>query len=168
MLGDFMPPNWWYGLCMVVVALFLFFTPNWWNFYKRANIWGRKQTREAENSLERNQLPEKIYTARTAGEIFDAIRNLTDTNVTKFAEPHIGKWLRVQNVIRNMSENENFINVILGIRFEPMPCLRFSKEKWGEMLETMDKGDHLAAEGRIVKLTQMALYLDDCEILKSS
>ena len=97
--------------------------------------------------------------------MLNAIKGMTDINATKYAEPHIGKWLRVQNVIRNMYETELTIDVMLGKGLDPILFLRFSKEEWGAKLETMEIGDRLAAEGRITKLEWIALYLDECEIV---
>ena len=97
--------------------------------------------------------------------MLNAVMGMTDINATKYAEPLIGKWLRVQNVIRNMSETEHFIDVMLGRPLDPIPYLRFSKEEWGAKLETMEIGDRLAAEGRITNLEKMMLNLDKCEIV---
>ena len=158
-------PDWTYGVAMVFVALILFFAPNWWGYVIGKKVDDPKQTRETKGPFEQSRPSEKIFTARKAGEMLKAIMDMTDINATKYAEPHIGKWLRVQNVIRNMSETEHFINVMLGRQLDPILYLRFSKEEWGAKLETMDIGDRLAAEGRITNLENMVLYLDECEIV---
>ncbi len=52
-----------------------------------------------------NREPEKrIYTQRTAAEIFAAIENMTGVEIDRFAEPHIGKWIRVQSVVRDITQ----------------------------------------------------------------
>ena len=158
-------PDWTPGVAMVVAALILFFAPNWWGFLKGKKVEDPKQTRETKGPFEQSRQSEKVFTARKAGEMLNAIMGTTDINATKYAEPHIGKWLRVQNVIRNMSETEHFIEVMLGSRLDPILYLRFSREEWGAKLETMEIGDRLAAEGRITKLITMMLYLDKCEIV---
>ena len=108
---------------------------------------------------------ERIHTARTAGEIFHSIIKLSDIGVDKYAQPHIGKWIRIQSVIRNMSQDEQFVYVMLGKWFDPMPVLRFARSKWSPALETMDVGDRLAAEGKITKIEHLTMYLDVCEIV---
>ena len=109
----------------------------------------------------------KVYTARSAGEIFEAIGSLTSLRLENYARPHIGKWLRVQSVIRdiNVSNDGNFVYVMLGRRLEPMPYLRFERSRWGGRLETMDAGDVLATEGEITHIEHSTLYLDNCEIV---
>ena len=65
-----------------------------------------------------------------------------------------------------MSENEEFLYAFIGTqKFGPLAYLAFRKAKWEPYLETMDKGDRLAANGRIVKLDYTGIYLDDCEIV---
>lgn len=106
----------------------------------------------------------RVYTQRTAPEIFAAIQNMTDVEVERFAEPHIGKWLRVQSVVRNISQTDGFYYVMLGKWFDPMPYLAFAKDKWSS-IGTMTQGHRLAAEGQIFKIEHRTLYLDCCEIL---
>ena len=47
--------------------------------------------------------PKKIYTERTAGEIFSAVGELTDMEMRRFAQLHLGKWIRVQSVVRDIT-----------------------------------------------------------------
>ena len=109
---------------------------------------------------------QRIYTKRTVGGLLKAARNLTDVDVAKFAEPYLGKWIRVQSTIRNISQDDNFYYVLLGKWFEPTPCLTFDKNKWGGNIEMMGQGERLAAMGRITKIDQLALYMDRCDIIE--
>ena len=113
-----------------------------------------------------DRLGEKIYTARKIEELLAPIKDMSSLQIQRHVAPHIGKWLRAQSVIRDMSENDNFLYAHVGTaKFGPLAYLAFRKQKWARHLETMDRGDRLAAEGRIVKLNFMGIYLDDCALV---
>ena len=113
-----------------------------------------------------NREPEKrIYTQRTAAQIFADIKNMTEVQIERFAEPHIGKWIRVQSVVQEISQNDRFFYVALGKWFEPVPYLAFEKARWPS-IETIGRGDRIAAEGQIHKIAKMVLSLDRCELVE--
>ncbi len=113
-----------------------------------------------------NREPEKrIYTQRTAAEIFAAIENMTELQIERFVQPHIGKWIRVQSVVRDISQKGGFFYVMLGKRFDPVLYLAFEKARCPS-IETMVKGDRIAAEGQIHTIENMTLYLDRCELVE--
>ena len=113
-----------------------------------------------------NREPEKrIPTQRTVAEIFAAIENMTGAQIERFAEPHIGKWIRVQSVVRDITQHDGFFYVMLGKRFDPVLYLAFSKARWSR-IETMVQGDRIAAEGQIHEIEVFALYLDRCELVE--
>ncbi len=113
-----------------------------------------------------NREPEKrIYTQRTATEIFAAIENMTGVEIDRFAQPHIGKWIRVQSVVRNITQSDRFFYVMLGKKFDPILSLAFSKARWSR-IETMVQGDRIAAEGQIHEIDEFSLRLDHCELVE--
>ena len=62
-----------------------------------------------------------------------------------------------------MNENEEFLYAYIGKqKFGPLAYLAFRKAKWEAHFETKERGDRIAAEGRIVDLEYMGIYLDDC------
>ena len=134
---------------------------------QRLLLWACRQLRSALRPDELVQPMEKIFTARMAGEIFSAVtaKNMTSVEVENYARLHIGKWIRIQNVVRDISQNEDYFFVMLGKLFEPMPFLIFSKAKWEGHIETMKQGDRIATEGRIIKIGRMDMELDCCEIV---
>ncbi len=127
--------------------------------------WIRKRFHSIPEADQQIKPVKRIYTARTVDEMFAAIKNMTDIEVERFAQPHIGKWIRVQSVIRNMQSDDNFFYVMLGKSLDPMPYLRFTREKWGSSLETMTQGDRLATEGKITGLDHLTLDMDSCAIV---
>ena len=75
---------------------------------------------------------ERIYTARVPADILGQLKNWTTTmDMQQFAQRHVGKWIQVQNTIRDIGINRNTIFVIVGKqKFSPVIHLAFSREKW--------------------------------------
>ena len=48
----------------------------------------------------------------------------------------------------------------------PVAVAAFSKTHWGAHIEAMRRGDPIAAEGKIVKVDHLAIYLDNCAIVE--
>ena len=108
----------------------------------------------------------KIYTQRTVAEIFSTVRKMTSIRAEDYARIHIAKWIRVQNKISNISEYGDFIVVYLAKDLGPMVILKFKKSEWESTLETMDKGDTLAAEGKIEEIESIRMHLVNCSIVE--
>ena len=130
-------------------------------------IWQKfgKKASATSNELEDSPL-EKIYTRWTAAEIFADIQNGTILQAEGKIKLHIGKWLRVHDVVSNVSANENYIYVYLGRKFQPVVCLSFDRKQWEPKIETIRKGESLTAEGRITGIELVAMYLDNCTIVE--
>ena len=111
-----------------------------------------------------HQAEKRVYTQRTASELFAATRDLTDVQIKRYSEPHVGKWIRIQGQVRNITQNEDFYYVMIGRMFDPVPYLCFFKPNW-PTIETMSRGDRIAAEGVIHKIEKMILYVDRCELV---
>ena len=109
----------------------------------------------------------RIYTARAPAEILDRLKDWTTTlDMKQFAQRHVGKWIRVQNTIRDIDVNGSTIFFVVGrAKFAPVVHLAFSREKWQSHLESMDRGDRIAAEGIIANIEYPAMYLNDCELV---
>ena len=130
----------------------------------------RIQTRETDGSAEPEKKPielGRIYTQRSAVEILTAVRELTSVEVEQYARPHLGKWIRMQSIIKNISfYGDDKVCVTLGHWFDPRLMLIFAKNEWWSRLETMNKGDRLAAVEMISRIGSNDLDLDQCEIVK--
>ncbi len=108
---------------------------------------------------------ERIYTTKTAGDLFSSVSDLTELEMQRFVQPHIGKWIRVQSVVQDMRTEGDFVVVWIGQKFDPTSVLWFEKDAWLARLETMSLGHNLAACGRIQKIGLIAMTLVDCEIV---
>ena len=131
---------------------------------QRVLNWFMNHRDQAESHQQAESDEPKIYTARTAGEIFSAVENLTGIGTEKFAQPHLGKWIRVQSVVKDIYPVGNYFLVLIGEGFLTV-LLSFAKEKWPS-IETMTKGDRLAAEGKIRRIQNTVIDLDCCEIVE--
>ena len=108
---------------------------------------------------------ERIFTKRSAGELFASAVEMTELQMEHFVKPHIGKWIRVQSFIQDMRTEGAFVTVWIGGKFEPTPILQFQKDVWLGHLETMRRGEILAACGKIQSVGLMTMVLVDCEIV---
>ena len=89
---------------------------------------------------------EKVYTARSAADLFEAVNTRTSANAAKYIQPHIGKWIKIQNTVKDISEDEHYFYVHLGKWFDPTPYLQFEKnsgdqksKRWIEVIASLRK-----------------------------
>ena len=155
-------PAWVWPTVSVVclVSAGLLYTPE----IKRLVLGNRSQTTAPSPSSEVGQ-EERVFTERTAGELLASVIDLTEIQIERFAEPHIGKWIRVQSDVQDMSQDNSFLYVRLGVRLGLTILLQFEKGIWAARLETMSRGDTLAACGKIWKIGLLGIVLTDCEIV---
>lgn len=108
----------------------------------------------------------KVYTASTVSEILAPIGDLTSLGIQRHVEPHIGKWIPVQSTVKDISADDRFFRVTVGKnKFSPDVFLLFERDKWGPLLETMDRGKRVAAEGKIHDVDYFGMQLVDCDIV---
>ena len=130
-------------------------------FLSKATAKKRKQDTKTSPAVQ----PEKrVYTQRTAVELFAAIENMTLLQIQSFIKPHVGKWIRVQSMVQEITQSDSHYYVRLGRWLDPSPHLAFYKLDW-PTIETMSKGERIAAVGEINGIDQMTLYLDHCELV---
>ena len=111
---------------------------------------------------------ERVYTLRIADEIFREFHDRTDMQAQRAVNGYLGKWLRVVEVIGNISEYEGTITVTLSRQQYDDVFLVFSKDRWQDILETVRDGDTIKAEGRIRSIGRYTMFLCDCEVTELS
>ena len=72
-----------------------------------------------------------------------------------------------KNIVSNIYCEEKVFGVLLGREMTPIVYLEFSRKEWPS-IETMTRGDRLAAEGKIRRIDQHAMFMDCCEIVEQS
>ena len=109
-----------------------------------------------------------------SGEVAEIIDSLERIPLTQLAleraiQPHIGKRLKVQVIIGDISLSLIWVVVRLGWVVGPSIVLRFSDLEWGERLETMDAGHAISAEGRITSITRplgaIEIRMENCALV---
>ena len=116
---------------------------------------------------------DRVYSARTIDEIYDAIDGLNSMQADRFTQPFIGKWIRVRGIISDIykySHGSKKIGVALRLTQEPSLnspgiILFFVKTTWLPTLETMDSGDSIHVEGKIEAIDRYSMYIENCEII---
>ena len=104
-------------------------------------------------------------------EIIDSLERIPRTQLAleRAIQPHIGKRLKVQGIIGNISLSLIWVVVRLGWVVGPSIVLRFSDSEWGERLETMDAGHAISAEGRITSITRLLgaieIRMENCALV---
>ena len=158
--------TWDYGLVIAGLVMFLYASfPSIRRLFERSDKRDKMQENQ-KNRLDSAVEPEKIFTQRTVGEIFEATKELTSVDVERYAKPHLGKWIRVQSVIKNISVyNNSEVSIMLGRWFDPRLTVIFNKDKWWSRLETMNNKDRLAVVGKIHKIESHTVILNECEIV---
>ena len=136
-------------------------TSEWWwpRIVKHVRKEGKQQPTKKQTS------DQKAYTRRTTREIFEEFKNRTDMQAALLVQSYVGKWVKVNDVVRNVSDDTSRISVIVGKRLTPPVVLVFDKSQWQPFLETLAVGDRIKAEGQVEKVERMAIYLCDCRIL---
>ena len=129
-------------------------------------------TAEVEQDVDRPRLlpsasasPNKIYTMRTIEEISEEFNNRTDMQANKIVSKHIGKWIKIQEEVSNVSEHKDEITVAIHRSVTRTIYLDFDKKDWKEYLETMRKGDRIIAEGKITGINRLWIGVSNCEVI---
>ena len=106
------------------------------------------------------------YTIRTPDEILHEFDNRTDIQGERAVQAYIGKWLRLEGTVSNVRDSigGDTISVLLDNELIGI-ILRFGKTRWLSDVETIAKGDKIAADGQIADVERRFMGLDHCEVL---
>ena len=107
---------------------------------------------------------DKAYVMWTVDEIFESMKDCTNIQVANIARLHIGRWLRVDDKVANVSELRKEIDIHVYKGFGKHIHLAFDKNLWKTRLETLRIGDSIIAEGKIKTIDEQSIGLEDCEI----
>ena len=110
------------------------------------------------------------YTLRTPDEIFHDFDNRTDLQAERAVQAYIGKWLRLEGMVYNVKDSINGDTISVWLDTESMIgiVLHFRKARWLRDLETIVKGDKIAAEGQIAHVERRLMSIDHCEVIEIS
>ncbi|MDE2802629.1 MAG: hypothetical protein OXK21_07095 [Chloroflexota bacterium] len=108
----------------------------------------------------------RIYSPRTPAELVRAIQGMTEIAAERVMEPHLGQWLRVSVVVSDVSSRSGNISVYAsGNDSQPNLHLYFVARDWSSRLIVLNPGDTIRAEGKIARVTDSSLRLEECELV---
>lgn len=124
------------------------------------------------SSVEALSPESRVYTPRTASEIFESIHELTSLETERFTRPYIGMWLRIEGDILNVYGHTDIVSLsvetpeiqdkYLGMK---QISLCFDKGQWLQHFETAKKGDSVLAVGKFKTIDRWEIVLEDCELI---
>ena len=111
----------------------------------------------------------RIYTVRKSEDLIKSVTGLTSIEADRVVEPHIGKWLKVEGSINDISLSkfsEDFYYILnIGHPLDRTHVVLFFEKSWGPTIETMQRGDWISAEGKINSIDNRSIMLKQCELL---
>ena len=108
---------------------------------------------------------DRVYTNRTLGEIFNSIQDCTSMQINSIVRPHIGKWLKVNYIVKDVQEYSDEISISVEGSIDKGIFLRFQKKLWKATLETVKEGDRLIAEGTIGKIDKHSIRVTTVRLI---
>jgi hypothetical protein len=121
------------------------------------------------SSRDRIFVPEGVNT--------EFLRNLyeeghTNLQADKLAQAYIGKWIRVQGSVSNVSKIGEKVSVLIKGGHSPfdadyLTALWLSFEADHERLEMLRSGDTVTAIGKIDRFGKFDVHLEECELVKA-
>ena len=160
--------EWWNFVFLAIASLSLLYaTSGFWLPYLVAEKSVEEIPKNYPNPLQAN---DRNFTEKSAREIFNDLDDLTSMKEEERAKFYMGKWLRVQGVIDDISQYE----AVVTIRFSAKRLsfrsvdMAFSDESTCARLRTLDKGDRLAVIGKITYANSLSIELTDCELVENS
>ena len=119
--------------------------------------------------LQGSKPADRVFLQRTANELVEQVRGLTDMAAKPIIRRHVGTWLPVQVRVDNVSERFGKVIVTDAVSYtQPGVILSFNKKNWINKLRILDQGDTLLAIGRISDVSDDIICLENCEVVDSN
>lgn len=108
----------------------------------------------------------KAFSSKSAPEISKELRNLISIKKDERVKFYIGKWLRVQSTIRNISKSgDNVVVSFSDSSYIYWVRAEFSDKPTCDLVKTMDRDDQLAVIGEIEEISSFEANLKNCELV---
>ena len=108
---------------------------------------------------------DEVETLWTLDEILKSVEDCTNMQIADITRPHMGKWLKVNEIVGNVYEHKDTVSVSLGKDLQRNIFMAFDKKRWIARLETMKIGDRLFAKGKIEQIQKYRIWLEDCKVI---
>ena len=126
-----------------------------------------------EQTVSGKTLGDLIITNESAESLSGMVKAVTGIRAEGLTAPFIGRWLKVDGVIANVSSStadKERLLVSAELKkntFYPLISMWFSEPKSRAYLTMKNKGDAISAIGKIEEIGPYRIYLEDCELLSS-
>jgi hypothetical protein len=130
-----------------------------------------KKTQETKSSKSKNQKPvdsKRIFANVSPEYVVNLFEEHTDTQAEKLLENYIGKWIRIEGNVLNVSDGE-YLPQVLVITNIPGHfsniALTFTDETQMQLAKMLRKTEKISVVGRLDKANQITISLKDCEFV---
>ena len=173
MLLGYSPVSW---LSMLIGgSIFLYVTSTTWMKIFRPVLENKKDEEEIIEYKEEKEIieqgvnlpKERVFSRRTPKELTDIFDGRTNLEAEMITKQHIGSWLHVKGEVYNISSTSGgslMVYLVEPIDSPPLLILMFNKKKWLTEIQTLGKGDEIAAVGKIKEIEKFRIWLELCEL----
>ena len=110
----------------------------------------------------------RFYSPRTIDELVAEVKGLTDIAAEGVSKRHVGHWLKIRGKVDNITEYENWVFLFVSLTNSNVRVtLDFDGNIWRERLIALNKGDEIAASGKIEAISGTlggSIDLEECEV----
>lgn len=107
----------------------------------------------------------------TMDSLMGLYRGHTNLQGEKLTHVYLGKWLRVDGILTNLSSYQDGSYSVFMVRkgkpknqHDSVPTLIFDPE-WGDRLATIPVGGNISVIGKISKIQKYSVWLENCELV---
>ena len=112
----------------------------------------------------------RIFSPRTPKQLREMVKGKTEMAATSVIKPHLDTWIAVQGRVFEVSEMIAGDDICVAIKLEDedetLVTMFFEKERWKRQVVILDKGDSVKARGKIRKVSEQSISLEQCELME--
>ena len=113
---------------------------------------------------------DKVLSRRTPHELVDLVRGRTTIDADYVSKPYLDAWLRVEGSVFDVQEKTRFRGNSLQVNVKSLQgdllfFLDFDTDMWGPRLRTLKVGDRISTIGKIIRIDEGYLSLEECELV---
>lgn len=115
--------------------------------------------------------PQRVFipTDVTPQTLMGMFEGKTTVSARRLVQPYLGKWMKISGRFQNLGTlGSATYSVRLSTRFDHAYLFYFSKESWEHQLELLQIGQQVALVGKVTKIDEWSIVLEDCELVEGS
>lgn len=103
----------------------------------------------------------------TPDKLMAMCKDKTTHQAKRIVEPYLGKWMRVEGVVRDYSQYSDDLAAV-AVETNGFASIRFYFNDDFERLEMLEVGETITVDGKIKEIDSLAFHLKECEIVSVS